>query len=92
MKKNHNDIIRQIKIAINLCGDQFALQETRAYLNKALASVGSVAKKRSKRFEASDKFKEQAKQNYQKWWDKIVENVKKSAEENLKDIEKKEDQ
>jgi len=85
MKKNHTNVIRHIQEALRMCGDDFALQETRTYLRRAMSTVGNVAHKREKRNAAAQRFAEEAKRNHEKWWAQIIENTKKAAETNLED-------
>jgi hypothetical protein len=85
MKKNHTNVIRHIQEALRMCGDDFALEDTRIHLHRAMNTVGDVARKREKRYAAAQRFAEEAKRNYEKWWAQIVENTKKAAEANLED-------
>ena len=83
MKNNHTRIQQLIQQAIQACQDDFALEDTISSLRRAMTSVSKVAAKRTKRNSAYEKFQEEAKLNHKRWWDRVVENAKKSAEMNL---------
>lgn len=76
MKRNHLQVEQHLRRALQACGDDFALQEVRLLLNRAIGKVGGVAKKRLRRNLYAERFAEQAKEKHSKWWQQIVDNVK----------------
>ena len=85
MKNNHIKIEQLIQQAIRTCGDDFALEDAKNQLRRALTSVQNVSKKRNKRNNAMEQAKEKALKKQEEWWNMIKENAKKSAENNLED-------
>jgi ribosomal protein S21 len=83
MKKNHAQVAHHIQQALRVCGEDFALEEARRHLRRAMNSIGVVAEKRQRRNVASERFAEEAKRNNEKWWKQIRENIQKSLEANL---------
>jgi len=90
LKKTHLKAESLIRAAIKICGQDYALAEVSALLNKALTSLGTVGKKRTKRNEFVERFQKEAKQKSEKWLKQIAEDAKKAAalrkvEENVRE-------
>lgn len=81
MKKSHIRTQQLIQQAIQSCGSEFALEDTKLYLIRALNSISKVGKKRANRETAASRFAEEAKRQNEKWWNMIVEGAKKAAEQ-----------
>jgi len=91
MKKNHRRVQHLIQQALSACGEDFALEEARASLRRAISTISAVSQKREKRNIYVERFKEEAAKKNTEWWKKITENAKKFAATQLKSPEKPDD-
>ena len=80
MKKSHQKIEPLIRQAIQACGEEFALSETRSLLYRALNRVSLLAEKRTRRNAHQERFAEEALAKRENWLKQIAENAKKMAE------------
>lgn len=85
MKKDYSRLQTLIKQALLACSDKFALEDTKYFLNKALASVSKAQNKQAKRQSAAEDFAKKAKKKNDEWWEMVIESAKKMATEKLEE-------
>lgn len=69
----HNDVVKNLRLALAACGTETKMQEVRSLINRAISATGEVSAKATRTM--TQKLVADSQSNGKKWWDAIKEGL-----------------